>query len=518
MKLKNYLIALMALFTTMLNAQSSFLDPSFSGGVVLSSFAYPYNYGRDVAIQSDGKIVVAGGQDNRYILIRYNTNGKRDSTFGGTGVVGSIFPIGNGSNYFKLVIQSDGKLLAAGSTDFSTPNNPQLIIARYHSNGDLDSTFGTNGAAFHFSGQVPKGLAVLSDGKILVCTDWGNNYCVQKFTATGAIDSTFGVNGKTLAKPSTANDNTPRCMAVQADGKIVVGGGFTGSSITHGDVGLIRFNTNGSVDSTFGTNGVVTLDIDSVNNFVIELAIQPDGKIIAGGYFQGIYTGVLGKDFALLRFNSNGTRDMAFGTNGKTTYNLISDSVTLSRGTFTDMLLQPDGKIIAGGQNQGDFMLLRYNSNGTFDNTFGNGGRMVGNMGPANTDELKALALQTDGKVVATGYTNNGSTHQVATARFLPIAGSVGVLDFADSNIDLLIYPNPVRDNATLQYTLLNQENITVSLLNANGQLVQSILNQTQNAGEHTLKIDLNPTLPAGNYFVVVSNGNSKSTIQLVKL
>ncbi len=518
MKLKNYLIALMALFTTMLNAQSSFLDPSFSGGVVLTSFGFQSNGARDVAIQSDGKIIVVGAQGTYHTLIRYNTNGKKDSTFGGTGIVKTIFSVGNGGGYSKLVIQPDGKLLVAGGMSYSTPNNPRLLLARYHSNGTLDSTFGTDGAALHFSGQAVNGFTQLSDGKILVCTDWGNNYCVQKFTATGAIDSTFGVNGKTLAKPSNSNDNTPRCMAVQADGKIVVGGGFTGSSITHGDVGLIRFNTNGSVDSTFGTNGVVTLDIDSVNNIVIELAIQPDGKIIAGGYFQGIYTGVLGTDFALLRFNSNGTRDMAFGTNGKTTYNLISDSVTLTRGTFTDMLLQPDGKIIAGGQNESDFMLLRYNSNGTFDNTFGNGGLMVGSMGPANTDYLRGMALQTDGKIVATGITNDGFSFQFATARFLPIAGSVGVLDFTDSSIDLLIYPNPVRDNATLQYTLLNQENINVSLLNANGQLVQSILNETQNAGEHTLKIDLNPTLPAGNYFVVVSNGNSKSTIQLVKL
>ncbi|MBA2434942.1 MAG: hypothetical protein H0V54_07660, partial [Chthoniobacterales bacterium] len=211
----------------------------------------------------------------------------------------------------------------------------------------------------------------------------------------GDLDPTFGTNGKVTTDFGTIIDEA-RAVAVQPDGKIVTAGATVGGNFF--DFALARYNTDGSLDITFGTGGKVTTAFNTNNDEAFAVALQADGKIVAAGF------AVIGgtDDFALARYNTNGSLDTTFGTGGK---------VTTAFGSSIDrahaVAVQPDGKIVAAGRaviggGSFDFALARYNTDGSLDTTFGTGGKVTTACGSSN-DEAFAVALQPDGKIVAAG-------------------------------------------------------------------------------------------------------------------
>jgi uncharacterized delta-60 repeat protein len=354
-----------------------------------TSFNSPHGFatyqdgrGYEVSLQEDEKIVVAGVSDGDILILRYNSNGTLDSTFGTDGVV--TYDSGYSDFVSAIDIQADGKIVVVDNVTDS-PLIDDLLILRYNTNGTLDSTFGEGGVVTYQSVDG-SAIDIQADGKIVVVAD-SDDILILRYNNDGTLDSTFGEGGVVTYDSGYADDGS--AIEIQTDGKIVVVGnityyysGFFPSS-TSIDVLILRYNSNGTLDSTFGTDGVVIFD-NRMSDIGLALAIQPDGKIVvAGTLAESIFYDVL-----LLRYNSNGTLDSTFGEGGVVIYDSGScceDGKSVS--------IQADGKIVIAGRQ-----ILRFNNNGTLDNTFGVDG--VVDFERAIT----ALSIQADGKIVVVGY------------------------------------------------------------------------------------------------------------------
>ena len=239
-----------------------------------------------------------------------------------------------------------------------------------------------------------------------------NNSIYQE--AKGILDDSFG-NGSGYVYIS--GDNYGQSLAVQSNGKILLGGYCYNNSSGNRNFCIARFNSNGTLDATFGSLGNSGKVIQSIGSFYDagqSLAIQPDGKILFGGE---CIDGIINSDFCIARFNSNGTLDTSFGTGGK---------VIQPIGSFYDagqsFAIQPDGKILLGGSCQGvsnfDFCIARFNSDGTLDTSFGSpNGFIIQPIGLFN-DVGHSLAIQPDGKILFGGNCRSGSNEDFCIARF----------------------------------------------------------------------------------------------------
>lgn len=237
-------------------------------------------------------------------------------------------------------------------------------------------------------------------------TSGAPRFVVARYTINGSLDTSFNSTGFVITNIGGAT-NSAQAVILQPDGKIVAGG----SNLVLGsnDFALVRYNTNGSIDTTFGTNGIVTTNFGSGSDSITHLALQTDGKIIA----VGSVTIGGSVDFGLARYNSNGSLDNSFGTNGLVT--TLIGTTDIPRA----VLIQSDGKIVAIGQANiagiNEIALVRYNTNGFIDTTFGTNGLVITSFGPATADIAFEAVLQPDGKIVIAGQSNT----DFALARYL---------------------------------------------------------------------------------------------------
>ncbi|MCX7619129.1 delta-60 repeat domain-containing protein, partial [Tepidiforma sp.] len=274
--------------------------------------------------------------------------------------------------------------------------------------GELDPTFGTGGkvtTAVGSSSDEAFALVLQPDGK-LVAAGWsvdaaGNDdFALVRYNPNGSLDPTFGSGGKVITDLGSSIDGAS-ALVLQPDGRLVAAGDSSNAA-GKSDFALVRINPNGSLDTSFGSGGKVTTAVGSGSG-IAALVLQPDGKLVAAGLSSnGDY------DFALVRYNPNGTLDPTFGSGGKVITDLGSGS-----DEAHDLVLQPDGKLVAAGSSMPtlgdfDFALVRYNPNGTLDPTFGSGGKVTTDLG-SSYDQAYALVLQPDGKLVAAGYSRNAA-------------------------------------------------------------------------------------------------------------
>ncbi len=414
--------AVLSLSISDAHAAAGDLDLAFgTNGKVLTSF---YGDGAaSVVLQSDGKIVVAGdsnnGNDSDFAVARYNSDGTLDTSFSADGEVITDF---GGEDYgTSVAIQSDGKIVVAGYGSSGGPED--FAIVRYNTDGSLDTSFDTDGKLLIDFGRYENGkaLAIQTDGKIVLA---GNsvaagglaaNINLVRLNTNGSLDTTFDSDGKVTTDIGPNDDALS--IAIQSDGKIIIGGGSDASGSL--ETTLIRYNSNGSLDTTFNSDGIALINFAISNDAAYSVAIQSDEKIIAAGYAD------LGGQvvFALLRLNANGSLDTTFDTDGKVTTNF---------GSFYDgaysVALQTDGKIIASGYSsngsQDFFATARYNTTGSLDTTFDTDGKITTAFGSLG-DSAKAVAIQSDGKFVVAGYSETVSGTVFALARYI---GSESVL------------------------------------------------------------------------------------------
>jgi uncharacterized delta-60 repeat protein len=382
------------------------LDPSFgAGGTVTTDFP---GVARALVVQGRNLVAagLAGGEtDEDFGLARYKSNGALDKSFGTggkvtTNITGSSSP----DEANALIQQADGKLVAAGRT-LGPIGVFDFALVRYGPDGDLDPSFGIGGiVTTDIAGGSDNARALVqqADGRLVAAggafsIETSDDFALARYNPDGTLDPSFGTGG-IVTTDIASNINEANALIRQADGTLVAAGfaiGPTGSF----DFALARYNPDGTLDPSFGTGGTVTTDIAGGDDFARALAVQADGKLVAAG----LAPTAMGLDFALARYNPDGTLDPDFGTGGKVTTD-ISGGDDLADA----LVVQAGGKLAAAGLAQGvgfasDFALARYNPDGTLDPSFGTGGTVTTDFAGSD-DSAHALAVQADGKLVAAGF------------------------------------------------------------------------------------------------------------------
>lgn len=394
------------------------LDTTFgSSGVALTPIGTGNADLYDMASEPDGKIIAVGlAQGQGYAVARYNADGTLDTTFGNSGT--EIIPSTGGAH--RVAIQSDGKIVIAGDTN-GAPD--QTVVVRLTDSGALDSTFGTSGKVTVGIGGG-SALAIDSSGRIIVA---GGGSGVTRLNSDGTLDTTFGTNGfaaVTVTSGNASGFDITRAE-LQPDGKIVLSGygPHVVSNTINSQIAVARLNANGTLDTSFGGGGTVTTSLRGMDDGLAE-AIQPDGKILVGGSSNRPPNGD-GYDLAMVRFNSDGTLDNGFGTSGQ-----VIDTIGSDFSTIFDMLVQPNGKIVAAGQADGVAALFRFNADGSLDSTFGNGGVALGSNqgipGGRNFGEGQAVVQQANGDYLMGGIA--GSPDDFTLERFSGEAPTISPL------------------------------------------------------------------------------------------
>src|SRR5256885_15463207 len=389
------------------------LNTNFAtGGKVTTDIANSDDVAQAMVVQPDGQIIIAGyaivNHSYDFALARYATNGSLDTAFGNGGHITTDFF--NGSDFGRAVaLQSDGKIIVVGTASLANGNN-NLALARYNADGTLDSSFGTGGrvaTAALGSNSSAAAVMVLANGQIIVAGasnvgGAGSDFAVASFNSTGGLDSGFGTGGIAIVNIAGSGDYATGA-ALQSDGKIVVCG-YTGGPATE-DIAIARFNSNGSVDTTFGSAGIIVKDFAGGGDQAEGVAIQTDGKIVIAGHATNSSHTL---DFALMRYQSNGTLDSSFGSGGS----VITD-FTGTNDVGEALTIQPNGRIVVAGisYNSGNYHsgLARYQTNGSLDSSFGINGKVTTNFSSIS-DSLYAVAVQPNGKIIGAGSYNNGGS------------------------------------------------------------------------------------------------------------
>ena len=366
-------------------------------------------------VQLDGKLTVAGsswnGTNYDFALARFTKNGGLDNGYSSDGKVTTPIKPGDDARAYALVSDKDGRLAAAGYA--SNGSSDDFAVARYKSNGALDvftSWPGVVTTPFGAGDDVARAVDVSSSGRPVVAgSSWnGSDYdfALVRYLSDGSLDTSFGTGGK-VTTPIGPGDDEAYALALQGTKLVAAGSSWNGSSY---DFAVARYNADGSPDASFNGNGVVTTPIGSGDDVAYAVVVQADGKIVVAGFSQsGSQDG-----FALVRYNQNGSLDTAFGTGG-----IVTTPVGFG-GIARSLVLQPDGKLLAAGMasngSDTDFELVRYTTSGTLDVTFGTGGMVMTAIGPGN-DAAYALDLQ-KGKPTAAGSSWNGSDDDFALVRY----------------------------------------------------------------------------------------------------
>jgi uncharacterized delta-60 repeat protein len=341
--------------------------------------------------------------------------GDLDETFGMGGRVTTDIAAG-GSSSMDIVAdaaqQSDGKIVVAGTSYFV--GGPAMVVARYNPDGSLDESFGAGGwVGSDFDGRPATAgdVAVQPDGKIVVggrvvTGQFTSDFALVRYESNGTLDTSFGAGGEVTTDFGTGG-NAVEAVTLQPDGKIVAGGWSSVTGVGN-EWALARYNTDGTLDGSFGTGGLVITDIIQS---ILDLALQPDGKIVAAGYGSD--------DWALARYHPDGSPDATFGVGGKVSTDWGGSDAIFSAA------VQPDGKIVVAGDSlsytapfTAKFMLGRYDAAGVLDGSFGDGGSVTTDFGGTG-QRANAVALQPDGKIVAAGLSTYGSgSADFALARY----------------------------------------------------------------------------------------------------
>lgn len=414
-------------------------DTSFGNGTgrAVTDFG-TYDEATAIAVQADGKIISGGitnsGGKYNFALARHNMDGSPDTSFGMAGTVVTPFSAEGEDKINAIAIQTDGKIVVAGATR-PISGYSDVAIARYNADGSLDSGFGTRGKVIFSApyADAAHAIAIQADGKIIVAgytqtKVWdgtagsyeAHDFLGLRYHPNGTPDTTFGTGGKVTTNFGGATDSRDiaEAMVIQADGKIVLAGGEDAFLFA-------RYNTNGSLDTSFGIGGRASINVPVRNAFqsyphAYGLTLQKDGKLVATGtvIIQGCTTnggGSCHNPVAVARLNTNGTLDTRFGDKGTMT-TVVSDSTTYTTTQYyassgRGVIIQGDGKIVVGGGgsiinsgwDKSDSLVIRYTSGGILDRSFGVDGVVLDNVAGGPYDEFNAIAQQADGRIIAAG-------------------------------------------------------------------------------------------------------------------
>ena len=423
------------------------LDTSF--GIGGMSITPQIGEAFDGTLQADGKIVAVGGLNGDFVVARFNSNGGFDTTFGNGGVVTT--DLGSTQDQAEgVAVQADGKIVVAGFTE-SASNGLDFAIVRYNTNGSLDTTFGTGGIVTtdfdHLDDQAAD-VAVQSNGQIVVLgtvtvaantTEFG----VARYNTNGSLDTTFGTGG--LVTTNVGAFATAERMVIKTDGKIVsVGGsGFE----------LVRYNPNGALDTSFGTGGIVSVLGASIAEDVV---LRSNGDLVVGGTLTN---GTSNTDFQAAQFLPNGSLDPNWGSSGIVTTPFNgADATAFALALQNDGSVILAGSISNDNTLADTWALVRYTNTGAVDFSFGLNGKVITNMG-SDIEEIHALVLPTDGQLVAIGLNDSSfalARYLVPPPQPIDVSANALYVD----QLFLQLLGRPADDGARNYFTgLLDQGN-----------------------------------------------------------
>jgi len=491
-------------------AQPGALDPMFNGtGYVTHSISNTWSYPMALCVTPEGEILTGGYKRDTTVnptvltlmILRYHSDGSLDQGFGTGGIVGTDFYC----TANDITIQSDGKILVAGTSKTGSQTKTSFTLLRLNPDGSFDESFGQGGIVQDTLGSWASAVSILPDGRILAAgagyTTGSTSFpffLLARHHADGTPDTTFGNAGFITTQIWKCTGAYILGMVVQPDGKILLGDEVM---IGRYCMAMLRYNPDGSLDPGFGTGGLV-LDSAGLRNGCYKLAVQPNGKILVPGYVY--LTDLTHPQYSLFRYHPDGSRDSTFHGDGHD----IGEG-----GAAYDIMIQQDGKIVTCGNRKNDStikrgIVKRYLSTGDPDPGFGTEG--TADLDIEKPGGMIKLAPAPDGKIVTTGYCNEVTSpmwRNTLTARINTFG--LGVTD-AVTNETVNISPNPFRDNVRVEATGLAGSVITVTSMQG-----CVLLNSTMKSDQETFSLGF---LPAGIYILRIKSGTFSVASCIVKL
>lgn len=525
---------LLLFFMTNLSAQWEWENAEFSNldlGYPLDGFLTLDNeehddYVIDMLVQPDGKTLIFGSSQNlltsnkNYVLIRFDINGDLDNSFGRGGITTLPNEFYNKSHFSgagsKFILQPDGKIVIIGGSAEHVFDDNDILILRYTSEGFLDDAFGDAGKVVLITETQERVYTIYQQpDEKLVLAGSASHFVAKDFFllrchSNGVIDTTFGEKG--YVRTDFGKEDIPAKIIGQPDGKLLVLGKTVDSDLKKSDFALVRYLPDGTLDAIFGNEGkvITTIGVGKEANARSGL-LQKDGKIILIGSAKAAYQ----SDYAMVRYHTDGRIDKSFGNKGK-----VLTNVSKYGDVGTSIANQPDGKILLAGNSKewaSHITLLRYDANGKLDYSFGDKGKQRPYFS-IHGSGLKTMCIQ-DNKVILAGNLRLGTrpNYDFLIIRFLADF-NVGTIDFSLNTNETLVYPNPIENRTTLEYTLNNNENMTIQLVDLQGRVLKIYLqNEAQQKGSYQQLIDLPTDLPRGMYFVRLTSPNGQVMIKVIK-
>jgi uncharacterized delta-60 repeat protein len=520
MKSKIVFLVLICL-TWMLNAQSAGdFDPSFATvghrTVVTSDEVYTYI----VQVMQDGRIFSAGmsdaGSGQKIHIYRYLANGDLDTSLAQTGEM--IIPGPEvQSDHFDAKVQPDGKILVYYEMPL-TNGDGALIVGRLNVDGSMDPGFGNGGWAVdssYYQGY-PSSMVLQADGKMVMT---GLTYDTQtsdegifaiRLLSNGQLDTGYG-NGGTTFVPLTDWVTRGGSSTLQPDGKLLISTEVDSLSPNEDHMAICRLDTDGSLDTGFGNNGVVWVAAGTFDDSAEDLEVGPNGEI----YMMGQLANSMPAYTTIVKYDANGMLDTGFGTGGYATFGLPN------WGFYGyEMDVQQDGKMVVTGEGPVDnqfnvpFALVRILTNGVQDISFGS---INGYTYPAMTYGYNggyAIDLQPDGNIVVAGTSSDPIIDAMTVARYL--GGPVTALEEVNAPVTAMLFPNPTAASTKLRFDLPDDTEVSISVWDIMGREVLKPMSKTNLAqGLNELSLDVNG-LDNGTYFVRITAGEAVESLRLV--
>lgn len=514
------LVIILISFAIKSNAQTAGqVDATFNNnsGSFIIDFANNDNL-TNISVQPDQKILATGvalsaGFTGQLKAIRLNADGTPDLNFATNSIF--TYAISDETYGYSILTTPDNKILIGGIVISISSGYADILLIQLDNAGNPDPSFGVNGIVVHEltpQDDLLQAMDIQPDGKIVISGtlsttvgfDIYNTPMLMRLNSNGSVDSTFGVNG---IKEFTAVgiDNELTSCIVQDDGKIVASGhyqkAFTGA--TDFDVYVVRTDSNGVADAGFGNNGEKIIEITLGIDDVFGMDIDSTGNIYVGGFTTAPVT--LELDMLLMKLQSDGTIDSTFGVSGSVIYDSLDYDVA------DDLKIQNDGKILLCGSIGGaffdpkDFAIWRYNSNGTPDATFNLNGVVTTTINPASLHEYNSMAIQSDGKILAGGKFLGSTNNDIAILRYYAsTASALNETGIADGQL----YPNPSEGKLYFNSSV-HSGTSQIKIYNTTGETVFE--SEVSNPG---IEFELNQ--PSGVYFYQINTNSGTTSGKLI--
>lgn len=516
--MKQYLAFIPVLSAVLAGAQPSHLDPTFNKtGYSVLRPGYHEGFANSVVLQGNGSILVSGASSGNtfdFSLVALRPDGSLNSSFGTAG--GVITPVGNAYDGINVMaLDREGGVVVAGASDSAASH--RWTLARYQPNGSLDITFAANGLCKlpTLTGDVTD-LKVQDDGKLVAC-GWltsspAGEFGLLRLLPNGVPDATFGAAGVVRL---SMNGAMAQSLVLQPDGKIIVSGFSWGMPPRRGEASLLRFNTDGTLDASFGNGGIIIRDWSPEDDEAAAVLLQPDGKIILAGNARDN-----GANYIVVeRYLSNGQPDASFGQGGQAL------NPATYEGWCHTAVLMPDGRIVvAGGRRYGAgafslMSLYGYLPDGSPDTSFGTHGSITTSIGKPSS-EIRKLVLQADGRLVAVGYAGDSvdALSQMVIVRYRPMPSPLAVPVIAKTELAFNAWPVPLSGQLHIAYALRTPGPVSLELRDAAGRVVQRWDEGHVTApGHQEHQLSLSPDIASGVYSLCLFTADGRSSVMVCK-